>query len=106
MIKLDVTQELYALGGKPFTGDEGKTQTLRDVLITVLAQVNPQKKMSGKDKIKQGKLAERIFENDEVEIDAEMAAKLKELVGEGYANTVLVMRVCEMLDPPVEDKAE
>jgi hypothetical protein len=106
MIKIDVTQVPKALGGKEFTGDDGKPQLLRDILITVLAQVNPQKKMSGKKKIEYGKLAERIYENDEVELTSEQQTELKTLIGDGYANTVLVMRCCEMLDPPVEEKVE
>ena len=103
MKKIDVTNPILALGGKPFVGEGGRPQLLRDVLVNVLAQSDPQKKVSAKDKIRQGKLAEKIFENDEVELDAEQVAQLKHLVSDGYPNTILVMRVCEMLDPPVSE---
>jgi|GEM_PF-2797276 len=104
MVKIDVTQSPLSLSGTPFKDERGQLQTLRDILINTLANVDVEKNFTPKQKMKFGKLAERIYENDEVGLDADEVSKLKEMVGDGYTNTVLVMKVWEILDPPVESE--
>ena len=78
---------ITGLNHTPLLMEDGKTQfTVREVCVRALANDWSSKgdRPTGDDKFKRGKLAQRVWDEEVVELTAEDAALLKLLVGYGF----------------------
>ena len=108
MNKINVTQTLKNLDGSelqdvqqtcPTCGQttEARTWTLRLVLQTALMTIMRGENTDGAEKVTRYALAMRVHQSDEVELNVEERAKLKDLVGKIYG-PLIVGQVWEMLE--------
>lgn len=88
-MQIDFSTVLRALDGNPLR-EGNRDVTLGMVAVNCLLMNFPDEvKLSGEDKFKRGKLAERIYEKADVEITVEEAALMKMLIGKGGATWVV-----------------
>ncbi len=81
-------------------GPDGKDVCLSTVCVeALLAQYPDEPSLSKADKIKRGRLAERIIDQAEVEMTVEETALMQNLVAKAYG-TLVVMRADAMLEGP------
>ena len=116
MPKIDVTQAILALDGKPLrTQMEGVelctecTKKLNDTredftlrmacTRSLTAMTQATQKLSGEEKFKRGQLAHRIHNEDEPHLSAEEITLLKAAIGE-VEIVVVVLGTFPILDPP------
>jgi len=99
---INVTQEIRDFTGETITlGTEENERplTLRLACTQALTMLRQQDQgLSGEEKFKRGLLAERIYTNDEIELEAEDISLLKKLIGETF-NAIIILRTWRMLDP-------
>ena len=98
MAKINVTQELKGLDGKPAADDSGKIQTLRSVCINALLAMNENERIDGEEKLARYKLAQTIHDKDEIDLAVEQIARIKQAIAANYS-PLAVGRAFEILDP-------
>lgn len=102
-MNINVTQSPVGLNGEPmkYSGID-RVVILREIIISSLTKIDPREKISGEDKVRRAKLAERVYKNDVVNLNAEELSLIKLLIGETY-DPVTVYRAWEILDPSAEN---
>lgn len=97
-MKIDFSQELVGLGGKPLkwgkddpeTGEQAATATLEIVCIEALLRpAEGQRGTSADEKLKRWKLAQSIHQGGEVEVTAEDIVLLKNAINTAF-DTIVV----------------
>ena len=106
-MKVNTKTELKALDGtvlvQAVKDDENPGQmkpesiTFKTVAINALLIEDPKKPISGTDKLRYFKLAEKISSNDEVDLELDDAKLIKDRVTQGYGPLV-VGRMVELLE--------
>lgn len=94
-MKVRVKDEITGPGNQPVVSEGGEKWTYRTVFGNVLMS---ELDISGEEKYKRGKLAGRIFDEEEVELSLDEAKLLKDLVGKAFSASVVVP-VWDLLDP-------
>ncbi len=95
-MKVNFKETFKDIEGKEIL-DGGKVTTLRVVAINALmAAYTDEQNLSGEDKLKRWKIAQRIH-SDEEDFSVEEIALIKKLVGKAY-NTLIVGQAYEMLE--------
>ncbi len=89
-MKVDMTQTLITIDGKPLTDADDKAVTLQTVCINaLLATLDVDKNLSGEDKMAAHTLATRIHGEAEPNLEPEDLTKLKERIGKMYGPAVV-----------------
>lgn len=102
-MKIDFAQKLLDLSGKPMEKAVGEDATLSTVCVeALLLSREEDKNLPVGDKLKRGKLAEKIYlqenaANTVIDITVEEAGLLQTLVGRSYSPLV-VMRAYTLLE--------
>ena len=108
-MKIDFAQKIVDLSGKTMEKESGKDATLSNICVeALLLSREEDKNLPVVDKLKRGKLAEKIYLQDEtpdviinlttvIDITVEEANLLQALVGKTYSPLV-VLRVYTMLE--------
>ena len=101
MAQINMKKSIVDIDGKTaMRTEQDKVLLLRTVCVSAL--LNPvEDKTTGEQKFKDFKLAERIEDNDLIDLAAEEITHLKELVGKRFA-PLIVGRSYEILDPSEE----
>lgn len=100
-MKIDVTQSILGLDGKPVSEDA----TLRKVCTeSLLGVMKGDDAMGGADKAKLFSLAMQIEQEDAPDLSIEDWGKIKDRIGRGFA-PLIVGRAYELIDPPAKLKA-
>lgn len=90
-MKIKVTESLKQMNGKPMVDqdDNGKPveATIRTVLVNALLSPVPEEK--GMDKVAKYDLAQRIYKEDEVDLNETDIKLIKDRVGELFAPLVV-----------------
>ena len=87
--------------------ETGKNLTLRDICVNSLMETYPdEKNLSGMEKLRRGKLAEKIFAGTEsTDLTPEEMVLTKKLIGLKYG-PLFVMRSYELLEGPDSEQVE
>lgn len=102
-MKISFNEALLDFGGKPMIKeDTGEPLTIKNVCINSLIGTSPKRDIKPEDKFKQAVLAEKIYNNDELDLSVDNIKLLKDLVGM-FWSPIVVMQVWRKLDPPSED---
>jgi len=100
--KLDVDSQMRGI-----IENTGKNLTLKTVCVNALsAQYRGEENIEGMEKLKRGKLAEKIFSaknNENIHLSNEEINDLKILIGK-KDDPLIVLRAYELLDPTPEEK--
>ncbi len=89
-MKIDVTQTLNGLDGKPLKNEDGTDATVRSICIAgLMAVLDEDRGQSGEDKLKTWTLAKRLQDEDAPDLAVEDLAKLKERVGKCFGPVVV-----------------
>lgn len=103
-MKIDFSQRLLDLSGKPMEKEGGKEATLSSVCVEALLLTKEEdKNLPISDKLKRGKLAEKIYLEDgantiiDIDITVEEAGLLQNMVGRSYSPLV-VLRAYTLLE--------
>lgn len=83
-MKVDFSQELKSLDGKPFEKEPGVNANLGDMCVTALLTEVPKEPATPEDKLKRWELAKRLYEQKEVEVTAEDIALIKKMAGKVF----------------------
>lgn len=104
-MKIDFSQILKTLDGKPIEGQDKKNLTLRDAVINALLSArDDEKNLAGKDKAMRYHLSARIYGAKEpILLKSEECTLIKELVGKTYL-PLIVGQAWAMIDPAEKDK--
>ncbi len=105
-MKLDFTQQLKYIGGVPmvYTPDPSNKKvieplTLKVVCINSLGGVYEQERgISEVEKIKRKRLAEKIFDAQQADLQSEDVALLKKLIHYNYQDPFVYTEAIEMLE--------
>lgn len=102
-MQLQTTQTLSDLDGNVIRNDpspDSPVVTVRTILVNSLLMPRQEDAtLTGEEKLKRFTLAQKIHDNDVIDISAEEVIKLKTLVCQTYS-TLLYSRVALLLDPP------
>jgi hypothetical protein len=98
-MKIDMTQELVDLT----TGEKLQDGTLRGICVRALLFRDPNSQMSGDDQLKRYMLAQRLQENDEVDLQAHEITLIKDSIAIIF-QPMVTGQAWLLLDPPGEDK--
>jgi hypothetical protein len=106
-MKLNLDQIITDLRGKPIPFKEEKDSpekdlTLRDVAQVALLNDAPQEQLTGDQRFRLGRLAEKIHAGGEVELKTDQIAKIKERIGKLWG-TMVVTRAWSLIDGPAAD---
>ena len=104
--KIDFTQTLTGLDGKPISSGDAKSTslTLSDVAVTALeSALEEDKGMAGAEKFKMDELARKIYKAKSAVLSVEDVALIKTRVGKAFSPLV-VGAAWRLLDPTVEKK--
>lgn len=107
-MKIDFSSVLKGLDGKELKGDlKGeKSLTLGSVCVeSLMASFPDEERLSGNDKVKRFKLAQKIYNRTPVDITVEDASLIKELIGKAYG-PLIVGQVWDLLENNKEVSAE
>lgn len=97
-MKIDFSQKILNLSGKGMPREDKTDSMLSDFCVNALLATLPgEENLSKIDKLKRGKLAEKVYEQGEVDITVEEAALLQTLIGKAYG-PLIVMRTDAMLE--------
>lgn len=93
-MKLDVTQEIKQRNGDPMIDNDGTGKTVnanvRNALINALeASLKADQSDAPKKKYERSKLADKIYDNDTVELTSEEVTLIKERVGKVFGAYVV-----------------
>ncbi len=97
---IDFTQAFKTLDGKDFPAgatEDGPLRLRAVATNALLSAFQDEQQLSGEDKIKRWKLAQRIHAEDAVNLTAEEIALTKKLIAKGYA-TLISAQAWEMLE--------
>lgn len=84
-MKRDFNRTLIGLDGQPMLADGSEVLLSAPVVNALLAQFPDEQGLSGEEKFKRYKLAERVTKGGVQEVSAEDIALIKRLVGKAYA---------------------
>lgn len=94
-MKVDVTKTVTGVKGTPVVKTEKENWTYRDVFADALLgdiadpRTGALKHVPGPERYKRGKLAERIYAEDVVDLSIDEAKLLKDLIGEGMTTSLV-----------------
>jgi len=98
-MKVKVNEALKSFDGKPLKDVDANGQavdaTIRTAMINAL--LSPVQKESGLEKVKKYKLAQKIYDGDEIDLDVDEIKLIKDRIGEVYP-PVVVGQVYEILE--------
>lgn len=102
---VDFSRVFKTLKGKDVIGESGCGLTLEELSCNLLVGMQEEdKNVSGSDKVKRYKLAQRISGAEKpVGLDSEEITLLKDLFGRS-ASPLIVGQAFEWLDPPVQSE--
>lgn len=83
-MKIDFSQNIIALDGKPFEKEVGVLATLGDMCVSALLTELRDVPTKPEDKLNRWELAKRIYKQGEVELKIEDIALIKKSVGSVY----------------------
>lgn len=95
-MKIQFNQNLVDLAGENIVIQDEEV-TLRSVCVNALLSEFQNENSTGEDKVKRYELAKRIYENDELELEAKQIALLQERVGKNYL-PLIVGQATKMLE--------
>ena len=102
--KVDFTQVLMGIDGKPLNGDVKPALTLGDIAVTALhSTIEEDKTMSGLDKFKMDELARKIYKSKAATLSVEDLATIKTRIGKVYGPLVIGPS-WRLLDPSLVEK--
>jgi len=105
--KIDFTQEIKGLDGKPVMNGDAKPSmpmTLGDVAVVALeASLDEDKGVTGAMKFERDELARKVYKKSSVVLTAEQLATIKERIGKVYS-AMIVGAAWRLLDPAVVSK--
>ena len=84
-MKIDFSQEIISLSGKPFEKEKDVPATLGDMCVTALLAEDPKDPTPAVDKLKRWELSKLIFEAKEVELTAEQIVLINKMAGKVFA---------------------
>jgi len=95
---VNVNQVLKTLDGQTMKDNDGKGNAIDATvkMAIVNAVLSPVDKESGIDKVKKYELAKKVFNTDEVDLNEDEIALIKERVGAGFA-PIIVGQIFELL---------
>lgn len=101
-MKRNLNQPINDMNGIPITephAEGARTVTVKKIAVdALLANYEDERNLSGEDKVKRFRLAQKIHvAEDEIEITAEEISLIKRLVGKGYA-PLAVGQVFDLLE--------
>lgn len=97
----DFSIKIRGIDGKPLVDAVTKEEaTVQTALVNALTAEYRDEKIEGSEKMKRWVLAERIHSNKEIDLTAEEASLLKNLVGKAFG-PIVVGPVWNALDHPV-----
>ena len=97
-MKIDFSQLILDLGGKACKGTDGKDSSLSSICVEALLLNFPgEENLPKVEKLKRGKLAEKVYSQAKIDITVEEAALLQTLIAKGYGPLV-VLRADAMLE--------
>lgn len=89
-MKIDVNRELKELDGTVLENEKKELLTVKKVIVNALLANMPNETVSGEDKLKRFELSQRVHKADGlVDIKAEEATMIKDLVGKVFATLVV-----------------
>ena len=97
-MKIDFSQEIISLSGKPFEKEKDVPATLGDMCVTALLSEDPKNPAQAKDKLERWELAKGINGKGEVDLRVEDITLIKKLVGTAFA-PALMGAIYDMLEP-------
>ena len=102
--KVDFTQTLVGIDGKPLNGDVKPALTLGDIAVTALhSTIEEDKTMSGLDKFKMDELARKVYKSKVATLSVEDLAAIKARIGKIYGPLV-IGATWRLLDPSLVEK--
>lgn len=104
-MKIDFSQILKTLDGKPIKTPENKNLTLRDATTNALLSAHEdEKNLAGKDKALRYHLAMRIYgAKSPILLKSEECTLIKDLTGKAYL-PLIVGQVWEIIDPAEKEE--
>lgn len=97
-MKIDFSQPILDLSGKPCKGTDGKDSSLSSICVdALLLNFIGEENLPKVEKLKRGKLAEKVYGQAEIDVTVEDAALLQTLVAKAYGPLV-VLRADAMLE--------
>ena len=97
-MKIDFSQLITGLDGKALKSGDGTDSTLASICVEALLLNYPGEERTEKaEKLKRGKLAEKVYNQAEIDVTVEEATLLQTLVGKAYG-PIVVLRVDAMLE--------
>ncbi len=98
---VDVTKELKNFDGEPIylnTGGEPTDMTVRNTAVTLLAAGMRDEKIPADDALVRFQLAQRVHDQDKLELDVDEISLILRLTSESFTPLVYG-RMVELLDP-------
>lgn len=102
-MKIDFSQPLLTLDGKPFEKEKGVTASLGDMCVTALLSENPQEPSSAEDKLKRWELSKILHNAAEIEVTAEEIVLIKKLAGKAFAPP-LMGAIYDLIEPKTSEE--
>lgn len=97
-MKIDFSQKLMDLAGQPMKKDEKEDATLSSVCVEALLLPREEdKNLDMGEKLKRGRLAERLYNATEAEVSVEEINLLQQLVSKSYG-VLVVLRAHSLLE--------
>jgi hypothetical protein len=93
-MKVNFATILTGLDGAPILNENKEPFTLGQAVVNALLQ--PVQNQSAADKIRRGRLAERAYDEQEIEISPEDVTVIRQCIGELYA-PLIVMKAFRLL---------
>lgn len=104
-MKIDFTTVIVDLDKKPIKMDKtNEDMTMRSVCVLSLIS-GDSRDVDAKEKFDRARLAEKINDNDELDLRVEDITLLKDLIGKMWVPLV-IMRTWDILDPPAKEESE
>lgn len=101
-MKIDFSQPLCTLSGKPFEKNEEKDPALlSDMCVTALLSDDPKEHSNAQDKLKRWELAKAIHDQAEIEVTAEEIVLINKAAAKAFAPS-LMGAIHDLLEPPAE----
>jgi len=109
-MKLNLDAVITDLKGKAIPYKDGKDApeedlTLKQVALTALLNDSPDERLTGDQRFKLGRLAEKVYAGGEIEMKVDQIAKVRERIGLIW-NTIVVARAWGLIDGPEKADAE
>lgn len=102
-MKIDFSQKLLDLSGKPMEREKGHDATLSSVCVEALLLPREEDKgLPMADKLKRGRLAEKLYLKDDaspatIDVTVEEVNLMQSLIAKSYG-TLVVMRAYDLLE--------